>query len=742
MQRSYCQRFDQRLHCKLAALLPPVVRFAQYMAQHMGQCIARGMALGFALCITLCLVLTACTPRSGRAGHDAAPRREQQSGSTALLPRADPGYLQWLERQSMLGSTQELTSQVSGTDLIWRNSASARRVPLLLTAAPNWFDVNPHSLAGGQPALRALAQPGLDTLLTQAGFGGLFLAPTGEKGDIWSAHAASAQPDAASEAGDNVTSLRPDPTLGAGDDFNKLAEKLDQAHMQMGGELPPAATGLGPDFILQARRASRFDGLYAMMSVPQKDWSILPTTAGEWDCLPLRETALAELRKRGIIPEALRRDSVDWATPGGWAVTGEIRGSDGQVRRWVYRYSGNALRPVLLWQDPSGQARRVFSAAVIQHTGLQQQTLAGIRLEPLMGLDAQADGQPVGRADAAALVPGIEALESLAGEVHRYGGWAVQDDILPPSLTRTVLATAVDFSRDSITPAAADYALLSGDAAPLTALLKASLAAGVDHSRLARGLRDRQYVDWRPLLDLPDGKALVRRAQQLAKGSPEAFGLPATQAELAARALGLDHTRATRPENAAAMESACMLLLGWRMGLPGLTFLSPQDITGALGLPQGSGKGASEAGGVALWGAAGQLGGLAGSQTPLAFGPLEAQWSRESSFARQIARILQGRKTAGLAGGRLVQVTGGASGCVATLSALPGGGYWLLAANFSDKKQHIVCPLPADAQGPARDVQSGQSISKAGRAVEIDLEARQARHVLLGEPKTHEGAMP
>lgn len=732
MQRPYCPWSGQRLRCGLAALLPPVVRLAPYTA----------------LCIALCMMLAACTPRSGRSTHDSALRREQQSGNTALLPRADPGYLQWLERQSMLGSTQELTGQVSGTDLIWRNSASARRVPLLLTAAPNWFDVNPHSLAVGQPALRALAQPGLDTLLTQAGFGGLFLAPTGEKGDIWSAHAASAQPDVASEAGDNVTALRLDPTLGAGDDFNRLAEKLDQARMQVGGELPPAATGLGPDFILQARRASRFDGLYAMMSVPQKDWNILPATAGEWDCLPLRETALAELRKRGIIPDTLRRDSVDWATPGGWAVTGEIRGADGQVRRWVYRYSGNALRPVLLWQDPSGQARRVFSAAVIQHTGLQQQTLAGIRLEPLMGLDAQAEGQPVSKADAAALVPGIEALESLAGEVHRYGGWAVQDDILPPSLTRTVLATAVDFSRDSITPAAAGYALLSGDAAPLTALLKASLATGVDHSRLARGLRDRQYVDWRPLLDLPDGKSLVRRAQQLAKGAPDALGLPVTQAELAARALGLDHTKATRPENAAAMESACMLMLGWRMGLPGLTFLSPQDITGALGLPQGSGKGASEAGGVTLWGAAGQIGGQsggrAGSQAPapLAFGPLDAQWSRETSFARQIARILQGRKSAGLAGGRLVQVTGGASGCVATLSALPGGGYWLLAANFSDKKQHIVCPLPADAQGPARDVQSGQSISKAGRAVEIDLEARQARHVLLGEPKTHEGAMP
>lgn len=719
MQHLYTPLQGRSSACGLAALLPLVA------------------------VLVLCVLLPACTThsgRNGRSGYDSLQRREQLSGSTTLLPRADPGYLQWLERQSMLGSTQELTGQVSGTDLIWRNSASARRVPLLLTAAPNWFDVNPHTLAGGQPALRALAQPGLHAVLAQAGFGGLFMAPTGEKGDIWSAHAASAHPDAASEAGDNVTSLRLDPALGTGDDFGRLAEGMDQAHMQMGGELPPAATGLGPDFILQARRASRFDGLYAMMSVPQKDWGLLPTTAGEWDCLPLRESAVAELRKRGIVPDMLRRDTVDWATPGGWAVTGEIRGADGQVRRWVYRYSGNALRPVLLWQDPSGQARRIFSASVIQHTGLQQQTLAGIRLEPLMGLDALIEGQNGGRTDPSALVPGIEALESLAGEIHRYGGWAMQVDVLPPSLTRAVLATAVDFSRDSITPAAAGYALLSGDATPLATLLKASLVAGVDHSRLARGLRDRQYVDWRPLLDLPDGKTLAHRAQSLAKGSPDALGLPATQAELAARALGLDATKAAQPENTAAMESACMLLLSWRMGLPGLTFLSPQDITGALGLPQGSGKGASGAGAVLLWTATGQAGGQ--TLAPLAFGPLDTQWSRDASFARHIARILQGRKAAGLAGGRLVQVTSEASGCIATLSALPGGGYWLLAANFSDKKQHLVCPLPADAQGPARDVLSGQSISKAGRALEIDLEARQARHVLLGEPKTHEGAMP
>lgn len=201
-----------------------------------------------ALVVGLCLA--ACTKHSGTA---TSLRREQPTGSASLLPRADPGYLQWLERQSMLGSTQELTGQVSGTDLIWRNSASARRVPLLLTAAPNWFDVNPHSLGAGQPALRALAQPGVDAFWAQAGFGGLFLAPLGEKGDIWSAHAASALPDAASEAGDNVTALRPDPSLGTGEDFSRLTAKLDQAQMQMGGELPPRQRGWGR--ILFFRRA-------------------------------------------------------------------------------------------------------------------------------------------------------------------------------------------------------------------------------------------------------------------------------------------------------------------------------------------------------------------------------------------------------------------------------------------------------------------------------------------------------
>lgn len=701
----------------------------------------------FLFCYLACC-LAACTSQK-HAARPASGATAAQAASNGL-PRADPGYLQWLERQSMLGAAPELTAQVSGTERIWRNSSTARRLPVLLGAAPNWFALNPYTVSTGQPVFRALAGgagAGFPDALPQAGLNGLFVSPTGERGDLWNKHNQS------SPGGENVASLRFDPALGSDADFEKLAQRLEPLQIQMGGELPPAATGLGPDFILQARRAARFDGIYAMIAVPQKDWDLLPRLPDEWECLPLRPEAVAQLAQRGLLPDALVRDSLPWATPGGWAATGEVRGADGRIRRWVYRYSGDALRPVLLWQDPSGQARRIFSAAIIRHTGLQQQTLAGLRLEALMGLDvpagsaedaAAAQAAHPGGGDAARfarLTPGLDALDEAAREVHRYGGWAMQDDVLPPSLTPVVLAGAVDFSRDSITPAAAAYALLSGDAAPLAALLRASQASGVDQSRLARGLHDWQAVDWRPLLDLPQGRELIRKAQRLAGAPPEAMQLWTTPASLAARALGLKTAEASASAadgsgKSAALREACLLLLGWRVGLPGLSFVSPQDLSGALDLSRSTADLPASLGLTPLWG--GNPGGVA-PDAPSAFGALEQQWADRQSFLHSMARLLRARRDAGLAEGKLLAVFSGPPGCVAVLSALPSGGCWLLAANFSAEKRIFPLALPAGITArTVRDIGGGQDLSSAltrnGHGLELELDGRHSRHVLLDGP--------
>ncbi|MDD4702329.1 MAG: hypothetical protein PHI96_08925, partial [Desulfovibrio sp.] len=140
------------------------------------------------LCVLLAFLLCACTPRQEGTTRHAPGAASVASAKNSVLPRADPGYLQWLERQSMLGATQELTAQVSGTELIWRNSAAARRVPLLLSATPSWLDVNPHTVTAGQPFWKGLGLSALPESLAQTGLNGLFVAPTGEKGDIWGSY--------------------------------------------------------------------------------------------------------------------------------------------------------------------------------------------------------------------------------------------------------------------------------------------------------------------------------------------------------------------------------------------------------------------------------------------------------------------------------------------------------------------------------------------------------------------------
>ncbi|MBO4300228.1 MAG: hypothetical protein J5861_01365, partial [Desulfovibrio sp.] len=361
-----------------------------------------------------------------------------------VLPRADPGYVQWLERQSMLGSARELTGKVSGTDIIWRHSTSLGREPLLQSVSPHWLDVNPYSVTCSEPLLRALVSPAFLSFLKEAGFQGLFLSPTGETGSVWSSVGGA---HGTNEDGEDVVSLRLSPSLGKDRDLTLLINALEKMDVQFGGDLPPAATGLGPDFMLQARNASRFEGLYAMLPIPSEDWGILPAASDEWDCRPLEAATVRALSLRGDLPGSLWRDSQSWNISGGWAVTGEVRGVDGQMRRWAYRYAGHNLKPVLLWQDPSAQARRVWSAAIIRHTGLQRQTLAGLRLEALMGLDAMPADAVVGDPSPLAVAPGPEALRALSGEVHRYGGWTVQDDVLPPLLSQIVLESGVDFAR-------------------------------------------------------------------------------------------------------------------------------------------------------------------------------------------------------------------------------------------------------------------------------------------------------
>jgi hypothetical protein len=684
----------------------------------------RYVAGKWAVFLLLLSVVAACAPHR----HSAVKGPSGPASGGAPLPRADPAYLQWLEHQSMLRAASRFTSDISGTQILWRNSAAARRPNLLLEASPNWLDVNPNLIsAGGRPLFEVLAETDFLAFLSGMGLTGIYVAPAGERADVWN----FSDPRMSDETdGDDIVSLRFNPALGQDDDFEKLADGLEKLGIQLGGSLPPAATGMGPDFMLQARQASRFDGVYAMVSVPRKYWEMLPAAASEWDCKPLPPPVTAKFSDEGLLPAHLTRDALPWASQGGWAVTGEIRGADGQARRWMYRYCGNALRPVLLWQDPSGNARRIFSAAVIQHTGIRRQALAAVKLEALMGLDARQD-LPGPRAPRGGqwseLTPAPEAVNDIAREVHRYGGWLMQADVLPQSLTHHILNGAVDFARDSATWPAVAYALLSADVAPLVALLRASTASGVEHSRLARGPHDGVRVDWRAFLEVTDGTGLIRKAQALAGGPAENWRSRVTAASLAARALRLDAGRPVPPENMQALRRACLSLLSWRIGLPGLVFVSPHDLTGTLS-PDASAGGAAVA---PVWGTNGRFPrGL--PQASPAFGTLQDQWADGASFLHTVRSLLLARQGAGLHQGALRAIMAGPAGCAAALSELPDKRHWLLATNFSAERRDFPINLPREMHGKhARDVAGGEVTAIRENRLVLTLESRQSRHLLI-----------
>lgn len=675
----------------------------------------------FFLALTVFCCLVACTAR-------------QESGKEDRLPRAAPGYLQWLERQSLLGASSELTSQVSGTELLWRNSSSGHSPQILLEAAPNWLLLNPYTLSSGQPLFRTLNTSPLTGLMPEMGFQGLFIAPSGERGDIWT------KQEDPSPLGENIVSFRFDRRLGVEADFDSLLRLTEKLGIQLGGELPSAATGMGPDFILQARRASRFDGIYAMLPVPRKNWPMLPSLPDEFGSIPLRPESVAALVESGLLPPSVSRDALSWVCQSGWACTGEIRGADGQPRRWVYRYSGDHLRPVLFWQDPSGQARRIFSAAIIRHVGLQRQSLAGLRMEALLGLDATPQEQADGVVN---LSPGVEALEDTAREIHRYGGWAMQDEVFPPSLTNSILAGPVDFTRESVIPAAVAVALLTQDTSLLTDFLQSCLTQNIDFSRLAHGLHSWQGIDWRPVFELPLGREVAARVQRTAGLAGDLY-LAASPTAISALALGYDIDEALDPEHVPALRQSCLLMLSLRLGLPGLAFVSPQDLTGSFWLERNVSILSRSL--TPLWDQR-QIDRISHTNSqPLIFGSLDTQWANKKSFLHDVAYLLRLRYKFGLAQGRLYKIIDGPNGCLAIINRLPSGKYWILTVNFTAKTQTLDCILP-DRATRVQNIfprQGSLELADNGRNLKLRLAPRQARHILLdisSHPKL-QGATP
>lgn len=571
--------------------------------------------------------------------------------SQNTVPRAAPGYLYWMQKESMLGGAPALISQVSQTQKVWLQSSEPARADVLLKAAPNWLELAAIPSNPKSPYFVELAKQ-----VKQAramGFSAIFLGPTGENPDIW------AEKDGSTPAR-TPASFNFDASFGSDRDFAKLAAATEENKLELGSDLLSGATGRGPDFFLQARNAPEYAGLYAMLPVPAETESILPLTHEEWDCQVLSPTAITELAEAGVLPPTIARDKLDWTSKGGWAATGPVIGVDGVPRRWVYRFSEHPSQPALSWQDPSGASAKILHAAVIRHTGILGQSLAALHFEPLMALE------PSG---GFSLSPGMSALNEVARQIHRYGGWALQADPLPLRAIQEVLRGPCDFCRDDITPLLVAYGLIMDDGRPIAKLYRDLIANGTDIGRLAHGFNSHKGLKPALLQDNPDW---VEQAQRLSElGSSFNFKQLFNQ---------VYHGRQNKDE----IEKMRRFLLCWRLGLPGLSFI--EFYPGSLIKPTDG-------------------------------------W---------LEHTLTSRSESGLAVGKVIEVIRGVGGTLGILSKLPNGGFWLMICNFGRFRAEITARLPSNVHS-AIDASDARSLitNLNGNQFRLALDGKEAKNIIF-----------
>lgn len=456
-----------------------------------------------------------------------------------IAPRPHASYLHWLEAQSMLSRAPEYISQVSQSERVWLNSPSRSRPDVLLAAAPEWAKLSPAS-----PDFYKQASADLEKI-TELGVRGVFFGQLGENLDIWLS-------EPGSETNAPSASLDPSSDFGAPEEFVSLLERAEAAGLETGSDLPPASTGRGPDFILQARNAAGHQGLYAMIPLPD-NFEMIPRAAGEWETSILGENTVSQLAETGALPKIIKRDGYDWANSG-WAATGNVTGIDGKPRRWLYRFEQTPESPVILWQDPSGAARQIFSAAIIRRTGLDGQTLLGIRAGAWMGLEPLSG---LAEDESDSFSPGIEAVNELARQIAQYGGWSLQADPVPPAAILKILEGACDFCVDDLTPLALFQGMASGDAAPLASLYLDWIKNRLPFRRLARGLNARASIPVALLNHIPEA------------------GLKA-DSRATLEEVSLNESKSAGMEN--LPEAFGELAIDWALSLPGLVFLDLKSL--------------------------------------------------------------------------------------------------------------------------------------------------------------------
>ncbi|MBQ4133274.1 MAG: hypothetical protein IJD04_06030 [Desulfovibrionaceae bacterium] len=673
------------------------------------------------------LLLAAVSSGCGLA--DTRPRANPGDYKPEVL-RADPGQAQWLEKQSMLYNSTELARVVSGSSIPWQLSPVNQGHSELFRHANVWLHVNPTTLVtqGRQSAFALLSRPVVWQALSKNNIRGLYVAPAFSSGAVWSGSYYMM------DDYDDPVSYQFSEAAGTDKEYFALLDAANANQAILGLHLIPSATGIGPDFFLAARNMRHYPGLYCLVEVPENMWELLPEAKSEWDVQEITPEAAAQLGAAGLFAPTFTQEA-QLGLPGGWAATGKVRGLDGQMRRFAYRYYESPRRAALNWGDPSAAGRRIVSGSIVRGVGELGAALVSVSFEPLYGLMPHAE--PV--AADAALEPGLGAASDVGQEVRRYGGWSWNRGDLSLPWLKAFLTRKQDFADDVLLTTGSGHALITGNAALLRIILDRTAAEGIELARMVHSLPGEDGLlyhngfyeareAYAELLDYPGVSNLLHKKSLFASG-----------AALAAIALGLKPEENISSSQKSKIQQGHEALAFFLAAQPGLLVIPAHDIMGALPpgwIPdevysQEGEPGQPQSGGVSLLGERRriQISERGVVALPTLYPGLDIQSETQNSFLNRLGQLAAMRDRTGVAGGRyLGRIKTSGRGAVILVTELPDNrGILLAATNFnrsrsSESVQLKEIPQAGSLKGAKLlDPFSGKMLGRAEDAIGFDL---------------------
>lgn len=634
----------------------------------------------------------------------------------------------------MLHQAEAAARRYSGHGEMWRHPYANPQPRAASAMSSVWFTAYPASTITrpGDSVLKTLGDAELWKIFHDIGIKGMHTGPMKRAGGI-----RGREYTPTIDGNFDRISSEIDPAFGTEDEYKAMTANARSNGAIVIGDIIPGHSGKGADFRLAERGYKDYPGIYHMVEIAEKDWSLLPPVPSGKDTVNLLPGAVDQLKQRGYIVGQLPRTIFyeKGVKDTDWSATDAVEGVDGKKRRWVYLHYFKAGQPTFNWLDPSFGAERLVMGDALHSLGTLGESMLRLDANGFLGIEATPGN---GRAWSEGHPLSVTANQLIAGMVRKLGGFTFQELNLTLEDIEAMSHGGPDLSYDFVTRPAYDHALVTGNAEFLRLMLAQMQKYKIDPAGLIHALQNHDELTlelvhfWTKHKDdvfTFHGKKMkgselrdiVRDEMQkklLAPAAPynlkASNGVSCTMVSLAAAALGIqvkDWGQLTEAQRA-DIQRAHLLLAMYNAMQPGVFALSGWDLVGAATLPGDSVK-ALLADGDTRWinrGAYDLLGvapGAAKSKNGLPrataiYGSLPEQLKTPTSFASQLKKMLKVRAEYRIFEGELVDVPAvKAEGLVLLVNKLPANkGIEVTALNFGKtpvKEDVTIAAATADA---------------------------------------------